>query len=61
MLASPLSILYGIIIMLWITFFHESWKRKQNAIGNEWLVRDFQDVTTELDDFRAEITIDPMT
>ena len=27
-LASPLSIIYGIFIMLWITFLHESWKRK---------------------------------
>jgi len=40
-LASPLSILYGLIIMLWVTFFNESWKRKQNYIGNEWLVRNF--------------------
>ena len=41
LLAHPLSIIYGIIIMLWITIFHESWKRKQNYIGNEWLVRGF--------------------
>ena len=40
-LASPLSIIYGIFIMIWITFLHESWKRKQNYIGNEWLVRGF--------------------
>ena len=40
-LASPLAIIYGILIMLWITFFHESWKRKQNYIANEWLVRNF--------------------
>ena len=54
LLAHPLSIIYGIIIMLWITIFHESWKRKQNYIGNEWLVRGFQDVTTERNDFSHE-------
>ena len=47
--------------MIWITLFHESWKRKQNLIGNEWLVRDFQDVTTERHNFRHESTIDPET
>lgn len=46
-LANPLSIIYGLIIMIWITLFNESWKRKQNYIGNEWLVRNFQDATTE--------------
>ena len=59
--ASPLSIIYAIIIMIWITFFHESWKRKQQYIGNEWLVRNFQDATTEHPDFECEITIDPDT
>ena len=58
-LASPLAIIYGILIMLWITFFHESWKRKQNYIANEWLVRGFEDSTTELQEFKCEITIDP--
>lgn len=42
-LASPASILYGVIIMIWATLFHESWKRKENLISNEWLVRDFQE------------------
>ena len=60
-MASPYSIVYGICIMIWITLFHESWKRKQNAIANEWLVRDFEDVTTERHDFKCEITIDPDT
>ena len=40
-LSSPLSILYAFFIMIWVTFFHESWKRKQNFIGNSWLVRGF--------------------
>lgn len=60
-LSSPLSILYALIIMIWVTLFHESWKRKQNYIGNEWLVRNFQDATTERSDFAHEITIDPDT
>ena len=47
--------------MIWATLFHESWKRKQNLIGNEWLVRNFQDVTTERSDFRFDATIDPDT
>ena len=45
--------------MIWATLFHESWKRKQNLIGNEWLVREFQCVTTERPDFRFEAAIDP--
>ena len=53
-MASPYSIVYGICIMIWITLFHESWKRKQNYIGNEWLVRDFEDETTERNDFKHE-------
>ena len=40
-LANPLSIIYAMIIMIWITLFTESWRRKQNYIGNEWLVRNF--------------------
>ena len=61
LLASPLSILYGVVIMLWVTLFHESWKRKSNYISNAWLVRGFQDVTTERADFKCETTIDPDT
>ena len=60
-MASPYSIVYGICIMIWITLFHESWKRKQNYIANEWLVRDFEDETTERNDFKHETTIDPDT
>lgn len=60
-LANPISIIYGIIIMIWTTFFVESWKRKQNLIGNEWLVRDFVDVTAEVPSFQCEIEIDPET
>ena len=48
-------------MMVWITIFNESWIRKQNQISNEWLVRDFHDVTTECDDFKSETTVDPVT
>ena len=29
-LNSPVSFIYGITIMIWVTLFNESWKRKQN-------------------------------
>lgn len=60
-LSSPLAILYGLFITIWVTLFNESWKRKQNYIGNEWLVRNFQDATTERNEFKHEVTIDPDT
>ena len=41
LLSSPISILYGLVIMIWATLFNESWKRKQNYIANEWLVRGY--------------------
>ena len=47
--------------MIWTTVLHESWKRKENYIANEWLVRGFEDSTTELQDYEYEITIDPDT
>ena len=28
LLATPLNILYSLVIMIWTTLFHESWKRK---------------------------------
>ena len=27
-LSNPLSIIYGLVIMIWITLFTESWRRK---------------------------------
>ena len=50
-LNTPLSFIYGMIMMIWITIFHESWIRKQNQIANEWLVRDFHDVTSQCEEF----------
>jgi hypothetical protein len=61
LLSNPLIIIYGVISMIWITLFHESWKRKQNYIANEWLVRDFKDATAERPEFQCESTIDPET
>ena len=40
-LFSSISIIYAFCIMIWITLFHESWKRKQNYIASAWLVKDF--------------------
>lgn len=51
LMASPWIIVYGVVLTIWVTLFHESWKRKQNYIANEWLVRNFQDVTTERPEF----------
>ena len=48
-------------MVVWVTLFHESWKRKENLIGNEWLTRNFKDVTLERADFKHESTIDPDT
>ena len=48
-------------MMVWATLINESWIRKQNQIGNEWLVRNFTDVTTECDNFSYEETVDPDT
>lgn len=60
-LNTPLSFVYGIIMMIWVTLFHESWIRKQNQIANKWLVRNFNDITTECDEFLSETMVDPDT
>jgi len=57
----PINFVYGLVIMIWVNLFSESWIRTQNKIANEWLVRDFRDVTTECKDFKAEISVDPDT
>ena len=55
---TPLNSLYAIFVVLWTTYFVESWKRKENTIGNKWLMRDYEDPTTEREDFLAAINID---
>jgi len=47
--------------VLWTTYFVESWKRKENKIGDMWLMRDYEDPTTEREDFRAALNIDKET
>ena len=38
---SPLNSFYAIFVILWTTYFVESWKRKENKIADMWLLRDF--------------------
>ena len=39
--------IYCLIIIVWSTLLVESWKRKQSAISDAWLMRDFYDKTLE--------------
>jgi len=39
----------------------ESWKRKENKIGDIWLMRDYVDPTTEREEFAAAFYIDQKT
>lgn len=48
-------------MMIWVTFFNQSWVRRQNFIANMWLVRDFEDGTNQSETFGAEYAIDPDT
>lgn len=52
---------YAIFVVLWTTYFVESWKRKENKIADSWLMRDFQDPTTEREEFKAAMFIDQET
>ena len=47
--------------MFWTTWLVESWKRKESVIAHKWLMRDFQDSTTERKDFRAVLDVDVQT
>ena len=40
-LESPTGFFSGVAAVVWVSLFAESWKRKQNIIANEWLVRNF--------------------
>ena len=48
-------------MIIWLTLFNVSWRRKQNTIANEWLVRNFQDTTLESTEFAYDTEIDPDT
>lgn len=58
---TPLNAFYAIFVVLWTTYFVESWKRKENKIGDMWLMRDYVDPTTEREEFRAAYIIDKQT
>ena len=47
--------------MFWTTWLVESWKRKESVIAHKWLMRDFQDSTTERKDFKAALDVDVQT
>jgi hypothetical protein len=38
--------IFCLVMIVWSTLVVESWKRKQNAIADTWLMRDFRDKTT---------------
>ena len=47
-LNTPISFIYGIVVILWLTFFNESWKRAESIIADKWLVNDeHRDSTTQ--------------
>ena len=56
-----LNAYYAIFIAIWVTLLVESWKRKQNSLANNWLMRDFYDATLERTEFRATYNIDVNT
>lgn len=58
-LYSHWAFIYGLFMMIWVTFFNQSWIRRQNSIANMWLVRDFKDSTTQSSTFKAEYAVDP--
>ena len=53
--------IFCLVMIVWSTLVVESWKRKQNAIADTWLMRDFRDKTLERPQFRPVIDIDPDT
>jgi len=55
------NIWYAVFLMIWTTWFVESWKRKQNIIGHKWLMREFHDSTTDRSDFKADLDVDVET
>ena len=58
---TPLNSFYAIFVVLWTTYFVESWKRKEAKIADSWLMRDYEDPTTEREEFKAAYFIDQET
>ena len=52
---------YAIFLMFWSTWLVESWKRKQAVIGHKWLMRDYNDTTSQRYDFKAALDVDVQT
>lgn len=50
--------IFAIIIVVWATLVTESWKRKEAALADKWLMRDFTDTTLERPKFRPQLEID---
>ena len=61
LLNTEVSFFYGVAVIIWLTLFIVSWRRKQNTIANEWLVRNFRDTTLESKEFKYDAEIDPDT
>ena len=58
---TPLNCIYAIFVILWTTYFVESWKRKENKLGDMWLMRNFEDPSSEREEFKAAFLIDQET
>ena len=57
-LDNVINVFFIFIISIWATLFVEYWKRIQNSIANQWLVRNLQDDTMQRKEFIAAIGID---
>ena len=55
------NVWYAIFLMFWTTWLVESWKRKESLIAHQWLMRDFQDSTSERKEFKAALDLDVHT
>ena len=58
---TPLNCIYAIFVILWTTYFVESWKRKESKLADMWLMRDFEDPTLEREEFKSAYLIDQET
>ena len=58
---TALNSIYSICIALWTTFMVESWKRKQNYLGNRWLVRNYQEMSFDRRSFKSSLDVDHKT
>lgn len=52
------NVYFIVFVAIWATVYVELWKRTQNKIANQWLVRDLHDDTMQRKEFNARIGID---